>query len=44
MRNRSNQYPNNIVQLWESLDNKKRFPAGDLVKIGTIKDLIEMEM
>jgi len=44
LRNRSQLYPENIVRLWESLDNKKRFPTGDLVKIGTIKDLINMEM
>ena len=44
LRNRSKQYPDNVVRLWESLDNKKRFPVGDLVKIGTIKDLMNMEM
>lgn len=44
LRNRSNQYPNNIVQLWDALDNKKRFPVSDLVQIGTIQDLMNMEM
>ena len=44
LRNRSKQYPENVVRLWESLDNKKRFPAGDLVKIGTIKDLMNLEI
>ena len=44
LRNRSKQYPENVVRLWESLDNKKRFPAGDLVKIGTIRDLMNLEI
>jgi len=44
LRNRSKQYPENVVRLWESLDNKKRFPAGDLVQIGTIRDLMNLEM
>lgn len=44
LRNRSVKYPGNIAQLWDFLDNKKRFPVGDLVKIGTIKDLMNMEM
>jgi len=44
LRNRSMKYPNNIVHLWDALDNKKRFPVGDLVQIGTIQDLMNMEM
>ena len=42
LQNRSKSFPNNIVGLWESLDNKKRFPIADLVRHGTIKDLISM--
>ncbi|KKN37271.1 hypothetical protein LCGC14_0765090 [marine sediment metagenome] len=44
LSSRSVKYPRNIVQLWEFLDNKKRFPTGDLVPLGTIKDLLYMEM
>jgi len=44
LRNRSMKYPVNIVQLWDFLDNKKHFPVRDLVRIGTIKDLMNMEM
>jgi len=44
LRNRSMEYPDNVVRLWESLDNKKKFPVADLVRIGMIKDLMNMEM
>ncbi len=44
LKDRSTKYPGNIVHLWEFLDNKKRFPAGDLVRIGTISDFMNMEM
>ncbi|GAJ12480.1 unnamed protein product, partial [marine sediment metagenome] len=44
LRNRSKKYPENITHLWEFLDNKKRFPVEDLVRIGTIGDLMNMEM
>ena len=44
LRNRSKLYPENIVHLWEYLDNKKRFPVTDLVKIGTLKDLMNLEI
>ena len=43
LRNRSLMYPNNVVALWEHLDNKKRFPLADMVKHGILRDLIEME-
>lgn len=42
--NRSNSFPANIVGLWEHLDNTKRFPMADLVKHGTVRNLIEMEV
>ena len=44
LKNRSRQYPRNIVQLWESLDGKKKFPVDDLVPIGNVKDLMNIEM
>lgn len=44
LRNRSQMFPQSVVALWEHLDNKKRFPMADLVKYGTVHDLMEMEM
>ena len=44
LRNRSLMFPNNVVSLWEHLDKKKRFPMADLVKHGTVRDLMEGEM
>jgi len=44
MNNRSKAFPNNLVGLWKSLDKKKKFPIGDLVQHGTIKDLMNMEI
>jgi hypothetical protein len=44
LRNRSNKFPQNVIDLWEHLKNKKRFPMGDLVKHGTVRDLMDMEM
>ncbi|GAI05645.1 unnamed protein product [marine sediment metagenome] len=44
LRNRSQMFPQNVVSLWEHLDNKKHFPMADLVKHGTVLDLMEMEM
>ncbi|MBA7689612.1 hypothetical protein ES703_98120 [subsurface metagenome] len=43
LKDRSLSFPNNIVRLWESLDKKHKFPMQDLVKHGTIKDLMNME-
>lgn len=42
IKNRSKSFPNNVVALWESLENKKYFPRGELVRHGTIKDLLTM--
>lgn len=42
-RNRSQHFPEDIVQLWKFLDKKKTFPKADLVKHGTVKDLMDME-
>lgn len=44
LSNRSQMFPQNVLQLWEFLDKKKKFPASDLVQIGTIGDLLNMEM
>lgn len=44
LKNRSKLYPNNIVKLWEYLDGKDEFPVNDLVRIGTLKDLMDMEL
>lgn len=42
LQGRSLKYPNNIIQLWKSLDGKKTFPLDDLVKHGTVGDLMNM--
>jgi len=44
LSDRSQMFPNNVVALWEHLDNKKRFPMADLVSHGTIHDLMAMEI
>ncbi|MBA7610948.1 hypothetical protein ES703_18162 [subsurface metagenome] len=44
LRGRSRMFPNNIVGLWEHLDNKKRFPMADMVSHGTVRDLMAMEI
>ncbi|MBA7632193.1 hypothetical protein ES703_39736 [subsurface metagenome] len=44
LSNRSLMFPQNVVDLWEHLDNKKRFPMADLVKLGTVRDLMAMEV
>jgi len=43
LANRSQRFPRNVVLLWEFLDGKKRFPLDDLVKHGTVRDLMYME-
>ena len=42
-RNRSVRFPESVIDLWEHLDKKKRFPNDDLVQHGTIKDLMQYE-
>lgn len=44
MRGRSRKFPKSVIQLWEFLDGKKRFPVDDLVEYCQVKDLMEMEM
>ncbi len=41
---RSKKYPNNVLEMWAFLDGKKTFPIGDLVKHGTIHDLLNMRV
>ena len=38
---RSQKYPENLLKLWEEIDGKKKYPLGDLVKLGTIAYLIK---
>jgi len=37
---RSKKYPKDLLQLWEELDGKAKYPLKDLVRIGTIKDIL----
>jgi len=39
--NRSKKHPHNLMQLWEELDGKKRYPQDDLVHWGTVRRLME---
>ena len=43
LQGRSRQFPKNVLNLWEFLDGKKRFPLNDLMEHGTIRDLMNME-
>ncbi len=43
LRNCSQRFPDNVIRLWESLDGKKKYPLDDLVKHGTVQDLMVME-
>lgn len=42
LRDRSKQFPDNIVKLWEFLDGKPDYPLADLVRHGTVHDLMTM--
>ena len=44
LHGRSVKFPQNVIHLWEFLDKKKKFPLADLVKHGTVRDLMNMEM
>ncbi|MBA7652235.1 hypothetical protein ES703_60065 [subsurface metagenome] len=37
-------FPENVVHLWEFLDKKKRYPMGDLIRHGTVKDLMNLNV
>jgi hypothetical protein len=40
---RSMRHPKNVIDLWRELDGKKTFPMNDLIKFGTIKDLMTFQ-
>jgi hypothetical protein len=42
LEGRSKKYKS-VVKLWESLDGKKEYPLNDLVKFGTVADIMEAE-
>ncbi len=44
LENRSIQFPKSILDLWKLLDGKKEFPIDDLVRCGTIRDLMALEI
>ena len=44
LQDRSGRFPQNVVNLWEFLDGKKKYPLNDLVKHGRVKDLMQMDM
>jgi hypothetical protein len=39
-RNRSKKYPDDLTKLWEDLDGKKRYPLGDLVRFGRLREVM----
>ena len=43
LQNRSIRFPRNVIELWEYLDKKKTFPKADLVRHGTIRDVMQYE-
>lgn len=43
LRDRSQRFPEDVTHLWEFLDGKKRYPLADLVKHGTVRDLMTMD-
>ncbi len=43
LQNRSQMFPRSVVLLWEHLDKKRTFPMADMVKHGTLRDLMNME-
>jgi PRTRC genetic system protein B len=38
---RSKRYPSNLLRLWEELDGKKRYPLGDMVPLGKLREVIK---
>ena len=42
--NRSVKYKDDVTRLWMFLNGKKKFPTDDMVKHGTIHDLMMMEL
>ena len=37
---RSQKYPHNLMDLWRELEGKRKYPVSDLVRCGTVKDII----
>ena len=44
LRNRSKKFPQDVIHLWEFMDEKKKYPMDDLVQLGTVRDLMYMVM
>jgi PRTRC genetic system protein B len=42
LQKRSKKYPTDVVKLWKYLKGKKAFPMNDLVKFGTVQDLMQI--
>lgn len=40
----SKKHKGGLIKLWESLEGKPEFPMGDLVRMGTIKNLLQLRM
>ena len=38
---RSKKHPDSLLKLWEELDGKKRYPLGDLVPYGKLREIVE---
>lgn len=38
---RSKKYPEDLLELWREIDGKKKFPKKDLVKLGTIEEIMD---
>jgi len=38
---RSKSHPDSLLSLWEELDGKRRYPLSDLVKAGTLEDIMK---
>lgn len=43
LEGRSLKFPRNVIDLWKFLDGKKIYPYKDLVKLGSIEDLMNIE-
>jgi len=44
LRNRSRMFPENVVHLWEFLNKKPKYPTNDLVRMGTVQDLLNLNV
>ncbi len=40
-RGRSKRYSDSLLKLWQEIDGKKRFPLGDLVPCGEVRDIMK---